>query len=228
MHGRLRLLALAAVGLAVATVAALIASRLQLGSVVNGVPAAAPATSQTAEPEPTVTEFPTAPTTSREPSTTYSLPTSSSTFGTSTSTASGPVTVTKRKTVTTAPACPSLVTNAEIGRLTGTTASPEPASAGYCGFDLSSGGSANGVVLVVLTGTTDSGPGAQATTFEGNSAYRTTSAVTTCDLRVALTDDQSAPFRALWVSLALNTATESTCPTVDKLTKMVFDKLPNA
>ncbi|MFD1049286.1 hypothetical protein ACFQ1S_28980 [Kibdelosporangium lantanae] len=29
------------------------------------------------------------------------------------------------------------------------------------------------------------------------------------------------------VSFALNTATESTCPTVDKLTKTVFDKLPN-
>jgi len=227
MHGRLRLLALAAVGLAVATVAALVASRLELGSVVNGIPAAAPVTKQMTEPEPTVTEFPTAPPTSNEPSTTYSLPTpSTTTYGTST--ASGPVTVTKRKTVTTAPACPSLVTNAEVGQLTGTSASPEPATAGYCGFDLSSGGSANGVVLVVLTGATDSGPGAQATTFEGNSAYRTTTTVTTCDLRVALTDDQSAPFRALWVSLALNTATESTCPTVDKLAKMVFDKLPNA
>lgn len=226
MHGRLRLLALAAVGLAVATVAALVASRLELGSVVNGIPAAAPVTARTTESEPTVTEFPTEPTTSTEPSTTYSLPTTSATTS-STSTSGGPVTVTKRRTVATAPACPSLVTNAEVGQLTGTTASPEPASAGYCGFDLSSGGSANGVLLVVLTRTTDSGPAAQATTFEGNSAYRTTTAVTTCDLRVALTDDQSAPFRALWVSLALTTATESTCPTVDKLAKMVFDKLPN-
>ncbi|GAB3877087.1 hypothetical protein GCM10029964_025490 [Kibdelosporangium lantanae] len=137
------MLALAAVGLAVATVAALVASRLQLGSVVNGIPAAAPATVQPTRSEPTVTEFPTATTLPSEPSTSYSLPTTTATT-TSTSTASAPVTVTKRKTVTTAPACPSLVTNAEVGQLTGTTASPEPATAGYCGFDLSIGGSAKG------------------------------------------------------------------------------------
>ncbi|TCO52558.1 hypothetical protein [Actinocrispum wychmicini] len=227
MHGRFRLLALAVVGLAVATVAALLASRIRIGSVA-GSPAAAPQTTipETPSSEPADTES----ATSTESSTTSMFPPTSLT----TSSSRQPpwsVTIAKRKTVATAPACATLITGAEVARLTGTTAAAEPADQGYCGFDLATGGNAAGVAMVVLTPSADTqradAQSPEVTSFEGNTAYRTTSAASTCDLRIALTDDQSAPFRALWVTLVLNTATESTCPTVDKLAKIVFDKLPN-
>jgi hypothetical protein len=219
MHGRLRLLALAAVGLAVATVAALVVSWLQRASVA-GVPIAIQETAPTATApaEPTVTE-----TTTSEETPTERTPTSTTS---STQSAAGTVTIAKRKTVTAAPSCPTLITGSQVAELTGTTASPEPDDKGFCGFDLAHGGSPAGVAMVVLTPSTEA-QGAETTSFEGNTAYRTTTALTTCDLRVALTDDQSAPFRALWVTLVLNTATQSTCPTVDQLAKLVFDKLPN-
>jgi hypothetical protein len=218
MHGRFRLLALAALGLAVATVAALVVSRLQLGPV-PGIPVAIQEVTTTppVEPPPPVEDTPTSevPTT---PASTLSGPTTTAT--------GAAVTVANRKTITTAPSCSTLITGTEVARLTGTTASPEPPDNGFCGFDLASGGSPAGVAMVVLTPSTDS-QGAEVTTFEGNTAYRTTTASTTCDLRIALTEDRTAPFRALWVTLVLNKSTEPTCPTVEKLAKIVFDKLPN-
>lgn len=224
MHGRFRLLALAVVGLAVATVAALLASRIRLGSGAETT-AGAPQTTipETTSSQPTLTE----PTT--EPSTT------SSTFSPSSLTTSSsqqqPLTIATRKTVNTAPACTKLITGGDIARLTGTTAAAEPAEQGYCGFDLTHDGGAVGVAMVVLTQATDTQATdtltPEVTTFEGNTAYRTTSTASTCELRIALTDDQGTPFRALWVRLVLNTATDSVCPTVDKLAKLVFDKLPN-
>jgi hypothetical protein len=223
MQGRFRLLALVALGLAVATIAALIVSRIQPQGSEQGVPAAPTETETTAD-TPTSTE------TTSEPSSTEQTTTSTSTFtSTSTSTSSsssGPVTIAVRKAVTTAPSCPALITGPEITQLTATTATPEQDDKGYCGFDLASGGSAAGVVMVVLTQSTDA-QGAEATTFEGNTAYRTTTAATTCDLRVALTDDLSAQFRALWVTVVLTKETSTTCPVVEKVAKTVFDKLPN-
>jgi hypothetical protein len=220
MHGRFRLLALAAVGLVVATSAALVVSRLQLGPV-PGVPIAVQEvpTATTPPDEPPATEEST-------PTSKPSTPTATTLSGPSTTASGAPVTVAKRKTITTPPSCSTLITGTEIARLTGASATPEPSDKGYCGFDLAKGGSPAGVTMIVLTPSTDS-QGAELTTFEGNTAYRTTTAMTTCDLRIALTDDQRAPFRALWVTLVLNTSTESTCPTVDKLAKIVFDKLPD-
>jgi hypothetical protein len=221
MHGRLRFLALAAVGLAVATVAALLGTWAAQPPV-TGQPIAAPVTEETTPPVETTTPAETYST--ETPPTSFANPSSSS--STNTRPAGAPVTIAKRKTIATAPSCPTLITGTEIARLTGTTAAPEPNDPGFCGFDLASGGSPAGVATIVLVPTTDA-PGAEPTTFEGNTAYRTTTVTTTCDLRVALTDDPSAPFRALWVTLVLTKATESTCPTVEKLAKIVFDKLPD-
>jgi hypothetical protein len=213
MQGRLRFLALVAVGLVVATVAALISTWAQ--SPVPGQSIDAPVTETTTAPVETTPEetFSPEPTT---PATTFP----------STRPTEAPVTIKKRKTITTPPSCSTFITGTEIAQLTGTTAAPEANDKGFCGFDLASGGSPAGVAMIVLVPSTES-QGAQSTTFEGNTAYRTTTVSTTCDLRVALTDDQSAPFRALWVTLVLTKATESTCRTVEKLTKIVFDKLPD-
>jgi hypothetical protein len=219
MHGRLRLLALAAVGLAVATVAALVVSRLQLGPV-PGVPIAV----QQATTTPPVEQPPAEDTPTSESTT--STTTATTLSGPRTTATGAPVTIAKRKTFTAAPSCSTLITGTEIAQLTSTTASPEPSDKGFCGFDLASGGSPAGVAMIVLTPSTDA-QGAELTTFEGNTAYRTSTVSTTCDLRIALTEDQRAPFRALWVTLVLTKATESTCPKVDQLAKIVFDKLPD-
>ncbi|MEV4314624.1 hypothetical protein [Actinocrispum sp. NPDC049592] len=218
MQGRFRLLALAAVGLVVATAAALVVSKLQLAPV-SGQPIAIQQTTTNTEPplpETTESEFPSSP----PSATTLSGPSTTTSTGTS-------VTIAKRKTVSTAPSCSTLITGSEIAQLTSATASPEPSDqGGFCGFDLAAGGGPAGVAMIVLTPSTDA-QGAEPTTFEGNTAYRTTTASTTCDLRIALTEDQHAPFRALWVTLVLTNATESTCPKVEKLAKIVFDKLPD-
>jgi hypothetical protein len=137
------------------------------------------------------------------------------------------VTISKRKTITTPPACASLVTPAQIGQLTGTTASPEPEDKGFCSYTLTKpGGGPAGITLVVLTSALDT-QNTQETTFEGNTAHRLSTQTTTCDIRVALTDDRSAPYRVLWVSMVLSPPAEPICSTVEKLAKVVFDKLPN-
>lgn len=135
------------------------------------------------------------------------------------------MTIANRKTITTAPACASIVTPAEIGRLTGTAATQEPEDKGFCGFTLTRSGTPAGVVLVVLTQAMRD-QSAERTTFEGNTAYHLTTTETTCDLYVALTDDQTAPYRVLWVSVVLTGPTEPICTTADKLAKSAFAKLP--
>ncbi|MET0132445.1 MAG: hypothetical protein ABW215_02520 [Kibdelosporangium sp.] len=220
MQNRLRFLALMAVGLAVATVAALIGNWAQresaTGTVLAETTTSAPAPTEEStpsyepEPEPTTTTRTTSPTT--------------------TSSSNG-LTIATRKTVTTPPpACAALVTKTEITQLTGATATPEtatqePEDSVFCSFNLTRSGTPAGLVLVVLTPTTES-KGSEKTTFAGNTAYRTTTATSTCDLRVALTDDSIAKFKALWVTVVLTDASESTCPKVEQLAKTVFDKLP--
>jgi hypothetical protein len=173
-----------------------------------------------------IDDFPTEP---AEPTSTFpSSPTTSSTTTTRTS-SSAPPTITKRKTITTPPACSALVTPAQIGQLTGTTASPEPEDKGFCSYTLSRPGGPAGITLVVLTSAlaSQNAGSMSETTFEGNTAHRLSTQATTCDIRVALTEDQSSSYRVLWVSVVLSSPTEPVCSTVDKLAKAVFDKLPS-
>jgi hypothetical protein len=193
---------------------------------VGGAPVAAGSTVvETTAPHddfPTETTEPSLPTPPSVPSPgSFSLP---PTTRTSSNT---PVTISKRKTITTPPACASLVTPAQIGQLTGTTASPEPEDKGFCSYTLTKpGGGPAGITLVVLTSALDT-QNTQETTFEGNTAHRLSTQTTTCDIRVTLTDDRSAPYRVLWVSMVLSPPAEPICSTVEKLAKVVFDKLPN-
>jgi hypothetical protein len=214
MESRLRFLALMALGLAVATVAAMVVTWAQRQPVA-GVPLAIQETTTTPPPAETT------PTTLDGPTTTPSRPTRT------TKPSAAPLTIANRKTVTNPPPCASLVTKAQIADLTGATPAQEPEDKGYCGFNLATGGSPAGVAMVVLTPSTDV-QGGEATTFEGNTAYRTSTAANTCDLRIALTDDPAANFRALWVTLVIVNATEPICPKVDRLAKLVFDKLPTS
>lgn len=212
MESRLRFLALMALGLAVATVAAMVVTWAQRAPVA-GVPLATqetPSSTSVAEETPTTFNGPTT-TPSRPPRTTRS--------------SAPPLTITNRKTVTTAPPCASLITKAQIADLTGATPAQEPEEKGFCSFNLAKGATAAGVAMVVLTPANDV-RGTEQTTFEGNTAYRTTTATNTCDLRIALTDDPTAPFRALWVTLVITNSAEPVCPKVERLAKLVFDKLP--
>ncbi|CAM4295249.1 hypothetical protein KIPE111705_46665 [Kibdelosporangium persicum] len=149
----------------------------------------------------------------------------SSTSYPTTTTSGPPLTIANRKVITTPPACASFVTPADIGRLTGTTAHAEPEDKGFCGYTLDRSGTPAGVALIVLNESLDA-QNTEPTTFEGNSAYRLSTVDTTCDLRVALTDDQSVKYRVLWVSLVLSGPSEPVCGTVEKLARHVFGKLP--
>jgi hypothetical protein len=145
---------------------------------------------------------------------------------TTTRTSSARVSVTTPKTITTPPSCAAMITKAEIGRLTDTTATQEPEDKGYCSYTLTRSGQPAGIALVVLNQTLEA-PNSQTTTFEGNTAHRSLQQ-TACDLRVALSDDESAEFRVLWVSVVLTNPGGSVCETTDKLAKAVFDKLPGS
>lgn len=179
----------------------------------EGTPlAAAPSDSIiTTTQEPPYPTEPSYPSTTTRPTTTTSGP---------------PLTIAKRKTLTTAPACGTFVTPADISRITGTTATAEPEDAGFCNYTLDRSGTPAGIALVVLTETIDP-QNTEATTFEGNTAHRLSTVDTTCDLRIALTDQQAVKYRVLWVSLVLNGPTEPICATVEKLAKHVFSKLPD-
>ncbi|MFC0112885.1 hypothetical protein [Kibdelosporangium aridum] len=168
----------------------------------------------------TTTEEPPYPTT--EPS----YPTHTTRPSLPTTTTSGPpLAIAKRKTLTTAPACATFVTPTDVGRLTGTTATAEPEDKGFCSYTLDRSGTPAGVAMIVLHESLDA-ENTQSTTFEGNSAFRLTTIDTTCDLRIALTDDQSVKYRVLWVSLVLSGPAEPICTTVEKLARHVFGKLP--
>jgi hypothetical protein len=176
------------------------------------------------ETTPPIDDFPTESTEPTEPSR-PPRPSSGSQSPTTRTSSNTPVTISKRKTITTPPACASIVTPAQIGQLTGTTASPEPEDKGFCSYTLARPGGPAGITLVVLTSALDTQT-TQATTFEGNTAHRLSTQTTTCDIRVALTDDQTSSYRVLWVSIVLSAPAEPICSTVDKLAKSVFDKLP--
>lgn len=184
----------------------------------TGTPVAAgPDTTAPSDTSVTTTSEPPYPTTEPSYPTRPSLPTTTS---------GPPLTIAKRKTITTAPACASFVTPADIGRLTGTTANAEPEDKGFCSYTLDRSGNPAGVALIVLNATLDA-QNTESTTFEGNTAHRLSTIDTTCDLRIALTDDTTVPYRVLWVSLVLSGPTEPICTTVEKLARHVFGKLPD-
>jgi hypothetical protein len=180
------------------------------GSAVETTPA------EPSEPPSASDEFPSEPT----------RPTTTTITTTTTRTSSSQVTIAKRKTVTTPPACATLVTTAQIGQLTGTTATAEPEDKGFCSYTLARSGRPAGITLVVLTQQFEAGD-SQETVFEGNTAHRLSTQPTSCDLRVALTDDQTSDYRVLWVSMVLASPGEPLCQTAEKLAKAVFDKLPD-
>lgn len=190
---------------------------------------AAPITGNPVAAEPAVTNSPTPDVTTTEESypTPPSDPTSAPrlTTPTTTTTSEPPVTIAHRKTITTAPACSTFVTVDDIGNVTGTNASAEPEDKGFCSYTLTRSGNPAGIALVVLTSSLET-KGTTPTTFEGNTAHRRNTVDTTCDLRIALTDDRSAQYRVLWVSLVLTGHDEPVCAVVDKLATKVFGKLP--
>ncbi|MBP2330950.1 hypothetical protein JOF56_011335 [Kibdelosporangium banguiense] len=189
---------------------------------VDGAPVAAEGPA--AETTTAVDDFPTESTEPTGPT----RPRSSSSSPTTTRTSSNTdVTITNRKTISTPPACATLVTPAQIGQLTGTTATPEPEDKGFCSYTLARPSGPAGITLVVLTSALDT-QNTEETTFEGNTAHRLSTQATTCDIRVALTDDRTSPYRVLWVSIVLSAPAEPLCSTVEKLAKSVFDKLPSS
>lgn len=188
---------------------------------VGGQPIAVIEPTLTGSAEPDVT-------TSRAEPTTSASPTSTSRPSGTTSTPGPPLTIARRKTITTAPACAALVTPDDIGRVTGASATAEPEDTGFCGYTLTRSGTPAGVLLVVLTAeqaTAGTATGTD-TTFEGNTAQRLSTVDTTCDLRIALTDDNAARYRVLRVSLVLTGSAEPACATADKLARHVFANLP--
>ncbi|ALG07951.1 hypothetical protein [Kibdelosporangium phytohabitans] len=190
---------------------------------ITGTPmAAAPTVTDSAEPDVTTTPEEPYPTPPSDPTST-----SHPSMPSSTRTSEPPPTIAKRKTITVAPACSTFVTPAAIGNVTGTNATAEPEDKGFCSYTLTRSGNPAGIALVVLTAGLET-KGTTPTTFEGNTAHRLSTADTTCDLRIALTDDQSARYRVLWVSLVLTGHTEPVCAAVDKLAAQVFAKLPDS